>query len=484
MLVMTCRIPGRLLRLSWLATAFALPAAARALPTTHAPASTPAAVAVPGARGRVLMGRELLLALHRNIPAFSRQTKLACSACHYQFPQLTPFGRLFKLNGYTMTGLQSIEARPDSNSETLKLSPIPPAAAMVITSLTHTATAVPNTQNNTASFPQQFSLFLAGQVTPNVGAFTQFTYADVDNAFGIDNIDIRYASHHTVAGSDMLLGLTLNNNPTVQDVWNTVPAWSYPFTTSGAAPSPAASTTIEGALGQQVVGVGAYSLWNNLLYTEITAYRSAPQGVSQPFDSTATNTTHGVSPYWRVALQHQGASTYGMLGTFGLVTQLYPTGITGPTNKFSDIGVDGQLEQRVGAGNIIGRASYIYENETLDASALAAAAQNAKNHLQALHVNASYVPNVTYGFTLGYNQIMGSSDTLLYAPGAVSGFYAGRPNSSDVTAEFTLNAWENTRLGLQYVAYQKFNGGSTNYDAAGRNASANNNLYAYIWIAF
>lgn len=486
----------RTVPLLFLIPALALaPAAARAgNPVTTHPAGAiasadrrvdgAAAAAAHGSYGRVLMGRDLLLALHRRVPAFSRQTKLACSACHYQFPQLTPFGRLFKLNGYTMTGLQTIEARSDSNTETLKLAPIPPAAAMVVTSLTNTARAVPNTQNNTAEFPQQFSLFLAGQVTPNVGAFTQFTYADVDNAIGIDNVDIRYASHHTLAGSDLLLGLTLHNNPTVQDVWNTLPAWGYPFTGSEIAPSPAAATQIEGAFAQQVLGFGAYSLWNNTLYTEFTAYRSAPQGVAEPFDSTATNTIHSVSPYWRVALQHQGASTYGMLGTFGLATQLYPTGVVGATNKYTDVGVDGQLEQRMGTGNLIGRASYIYENQTLDAFALADAVQNPKNHLQALHVNASYLPSVTYGFTLGYNQIMGSSDTLAYAPGPMSGFAAGSPNSSNVMAEFNYNPWENTRVGLQYIAYQKFNGASTNYDAAGRSAADNNTLYAYVWVAF
>ena len=36
--------------------------------------------------------------------------QLACSVCHYGFPQLTPFGRLFKLNGYTLTGLTTIDA--------------------------------------------------------------------------------------------------------------------------------------------------------------------------------------------------------------------------------------------------------------------------------------------------------------------------------------------------------------------------------------
>ncbi|MFI5245032.1 MAG: hypothetical protein ACHQQR_07385, partial [Gemmatimonadales bacterium] len=50
------------------------------------------------------------------IPSFSRQTKLACSMCHTGFPQLTPFGRLFKLNGYTLTGLPMITAQKDSAS--------------------------------------------------------------------------------------------------------------------------------------------------------------------------------------------------------------------------------------------------------------------------------------------------------------------------------------------------------------------------------
>ena len=38
------------------------------------------------------------------LPAFARQTGQNCVACHAggQFPELTPFGRMFKLTGYTM----------------------------------------------------------------------------------------------------------------------------------------------------------------------------------------------------------------------------------------------------------------------------------------------------------------------------------------------------------------------------------------------
>ena len=50
----------------------------------------------------------LLLALApqqaQALPAFARQTGQNCVACHAggQFPELTPYGRLFKMTGYTI----------------------------------------------------------------------------------------------------------------------------------------------------------------------------------------------------------------------------------------------------------------------------------------------------------------------------------------------------------------------------------------------
>ncbi len=41
------------------------------------------------------------------VPAFARQTGMACSACHYQhFPLLNSFGRSFKSSGFTLMGAQ------------------------------------------------------------------------------------------------------------------------------------------------------------------------------------------------------------------------------------------------------------------------------------------------------------------------------------------------------------------------------------------
>lgn len=39
------------------------------------------------------------------VPAFARQTGMACNSCHFQhFPTLNAFGRAFKAGGYTMGG--------------------------------------------------------------------------------------------------------------------------------------------------------------------------------------------------------------------------------------------------------------------------------------------------------------------------------------------------------------------------------------------
>ncbi len=421
------------------------------------------------------------------VPSFSRQTGLACSACHYQFPQLTPFGRMFKLNGYTLTSLSTIGQPGDTTGrESLKLASIPPVAVMMVTGLTQTSKAQPGTQNGTVSFPQELSVFFAGQITPHVGIFTQLTYAAADGAIGIDNVDLRWAKHATVSDRDMLVGVTFHNNPTIQDVWNTAPAWSFPFMSSEVAPSPAASTLIDGGLEEQVVGLGAYSLFNKTLYTELTAYRSAPQGVEGALDANATNVTKGVIPYWRVALQHEWGQTYGMIGTYGFAARIFPTGVSGPTNDYTDLAADAQLEHRAGVGTWIGRGAFIHERQTLSAfmAATPAEAENRSQTLSTFRTSLSFEPSVHLALTAGYFQSTGTSDALLFPEEEVSGSRTGSPNTRGALGELTLNPWQNMRFGLQYTAYSLFNGSSNNYDGAGRKASDNNTIFLYSWIAF
>lgn len=418
------------------------------------------------------------------IPSFSRQTGLACNACHTAFPRLTAFGRLFKLNGYTLTGLQVVTAGAEGQRQSLKLDLIPPISAMAVSSYSQTAKDVPGTQNGVAQLPQQLSLFFGEAITPRLGTFMQVTYDPAAGTLGMDNLDIRFADHTRFANKQLLYGLTLNNNPSVQDVWNTTPAWRFPFMSSAVAPTPAAATMIDGGLGQAVAGLGAYGLWDNLLYAEASVYRSAAQGGPNPPDSTSSMTIQGGAPYWRVALQHQWGNDYLEVGTYGLATTLFPTGISGPTDRYTDVGFDAQYERPVGSSNLTLHGTYITETQRLDGSVAAGAASNLSDKLHTFRVDGSLLTAKRVGLTLSYFSTTGDADALRYPAGAVFGSGSASPNSGGVMAELEALPWLNTRFALQYVAYTKFNGGTTNYDAAGRNASDNNTLYLYTWLVF
>jgi hypothetical protein len=420
---------------------------------------------------------------HR-IPSFSRQTGLACNVCHTAFPMLTAFGRQFKLNAYTLTGLQTIggaEASPN-----LKINLIPPVSTMLQTSVTDLAKPMPGTQNGNVEFPQELSVFFGEAISPRLGTFIQITYDAAEGAVGMDNIDLRWANHGKWASKPVLYGFTLNNSPAVQDVWNTTPVWGFPFGSSGVAPSPSAAPVINEGLAQSVAGLGAYALWNDHLYGEFSVYRAAPQGGAHPPDSTSEFTTKGVAPYWRLAYQRTFGTQYLELGTFGLASRLYPAGVTGPTDRFVDVGADLQFERHVGKGGqgtFVVHASYIHERQTLDATS-AAGGSNLTNNLNAVRADAAWLTASRWGGTLGAFATSGTSDTLLYAPGAITGSATGKPNSGGLIAELQYMPWLNTRFSVQYVAYQKFNGASSNYDGSGRNASDNNTVYMLVWLMF
>jgi hypothetical protein len=315
-----------------------------------------------------------------------------------------------------------------------------------------------------------------------MGLFAQFTYAGPDGAFGIDNVDIRFADKTSLGGSELSYGFTLNNNPGVQDLWNSTPAWGFPFIGSEVAPGGAASPMIDGGLSQNVLGLGSYAMLGNLLYAEVSAYRSAFQGAAAP--SSATGAIRGVAPYWRLALQKQWATRYLMIGTFGMRTSLFPDVLTGPRDTYSDVGIDAQFESTVGSGNMVVRGSWIHENQTLDATFGSGGSANGKNSLKSLRVNASYYPRQWLGVTGGYFDTSGSTDAGLYAPADVEGSANGSPKTNGFIGEVDFNPWENTRLGLQYTNYSNFNGQKANYDGSGRNASGNNTLFAFVWLVF
>ena len=317
------------------------------------------------------------------IPLYARQTGQPCATCHTAFLELTPFGRRFKLGGYTLDG-------GDWSG--------PPFAVMLqAPTYTHTEAGQPGGAaphfgpNNNFAF-QQASLFTGGRFTDNLGAFIQGTYDGVGRNFSWDNTDIRFAQPINVDYHKLLWGVTANNNPTVQDVWNTIPAWSFPYISSALAPTPTAATFIEQVYAQQVAGISGYGFLDDLFYLEFGGYRPLSNNTQKALGISPTGQSpiSGVAPYWRLAVEPNFGDHSWEFGTFGLASKVFPTGLSGAgTDSFTDIGVDSQYQYLGDPHTVTARVAWIHENHNTSASQTLGLADNSNNQLGSLNASIS-----------------------------------------------------------------------------------------------
>jgi hypothetical protein len=434
---------------------------------------------------RMLLGSVLLVVVHppraAAVPSFARQTGLPCSGCHYTPPELNPAGRRFKLLGYVerADNTKTVHSDAGKSHAALDLLGSLPLAAMLEASFTNTKSPVPGTQNGTFQVPQDISLFLAGAWTNKVGSFLQVTYDTQDDHFSLDNIDIRYADTKKLGGKEFIFGVNLNNNPTVEDLWNDTPAWGLPWVESSSAPTPFASPIVNGNLGQDVAGFGAYAMWNSHLYVDAALYRSGHIGSPQPSDGSGlAYNIRGLAPYWRIAWQASTATTQFEVGTYGMHMSSTPGAITGPEDNYTDWAVDTQIDHTLRHTDVFSlRATYIREKSDLAASVAAGTATQPSHHLDTLLANAEYHFGNRLTTTFGWFDTSGTVDTLFYAPGAVTGNFNGDPRSAGYIANVSYWPWQNLQLAAQYTGYARFNGAATNYDSAGRNANSNDTIY-------
>lgn len=419
------------------------------------------------------------------LPSYARQTGQECAACHNGFPELTPYGRLFKANGYVFPGSTST---------------IPAFAVMAVGSFTETQSPqgsppAPGYRTNDNFAFEVASLFYGGAISSElgIGAFIQSTYNHISGRFSWDNADIRWAHSSVVGDHEWLYGVSLNNNPSVTDLWNSTPAWRYPFQASGLAPTPETATLIEGGLAGSSLGATTYLFWDRLVYGEVGLYHTLSPRLSSTLgvDPTGSSSTNGPALYWRLAVEPNWGRHSWEVGTFGLKASQLPGRVSGFGNDdATDIGIDTQYQFLAGDYSLSLQASRIWESLTLNSTFAQGGAANLHNSIGSSHVKASVSYDQTYALTLGYFRVSGSAD-----PGLYSGISANNsPNSDGVITELDYTPfnhggpgfwpWANIRFGLQYTAYLKYDGASKNYNGSGTNASDNNTLYFFTWLAF
>ncbi|HUW80096.1 MAG TPA: hypothetical protein VMV54_04265 [Acidocella sp.] len=424
------------------------------------------------------------------IPAFAQQTGMPCSACHIGFPQLTPFGRAFKLDGYVQGG-----TFPDIKN----------FAAMVQAGFTQLHDKVPGGMapdfpSNNAWSVQQTSLFYGGAIDGNIGlgGFIQGTYDGIGHQVHWDNTDIRLAQLTTVMGKHLVYGFTFNNAPGLTDLWNTLPAWGYPFIPPALGVGPTAGIQMS-ALAQAVAGLGGYTALNvtptDLFYSEFDVYKAVPNHTAFMLGAGPEAPVAGPIPYWRFALQHTGWKGSLEVGTSGMVDHPYPAGFThGPTDTIVDLGVDSQYQYITPKQAFSLQASYFHESQHWGASYPLGGAANMNDSMDMVTLTASYLWHQMFGATETFNSITGNADSALYAAAPISGNANGKPNTNSFTTEldyYPFNTdgpkffpWVNAKFFVENTIYPTFNGLSHNYDGYGRSAQGNDVLFTGIWLVF
>jgi hypothetical protein len=450
------------------------------------------------------------------VPSFARQTGQNCVSCHAggQFPELTPYGRMFKMTGYTI----------GSRAMPLAVMGVVNYAKVADTAKSDDP-AVDFPKNGSAVFSSG-SLFIAGKITDNIGLFSQITYDNYvgPNDEGIffghtsaDNIDLRYADRFVDANRDLIVGVSLNNNPSVSDPWNTAAAWMQyvPAAGLGSHQFADANTPFPGyGSGGNIAGVSAYMFWNKTVYAELGTYRTANQGLSFMSagvpDGELTQLSGSNNPYWRLALTREWGPHNVMVGTSGMIAHVFEGDPSDPGNLelYRNTGIDAQYQYLLDPHTVTAQVAYMRQVQNYSANLLAGGSPiasladgtpvdpvNSSDTTNTFRAKLSYVYQAKYGGSLAYfnktgtsnslNQTFGlDGDGILTARDIASGNVSGNPATSGITYEAFWIPKQNIRIGAQYTAYSKFNGASDNYDGYGRNAKDNNTLFAYIWFVY
>jgi hypothetical protein len=440
----------------------------------------------------------------RAVPSFAAQTGQPCQMCHIGAlgPQLTPYGRNFKIRGYTLTGGTGLASQihlaawiqPEFTAYQKNL---PPAGV------------TPDFASNNNAYLSAVSLFYSGRITNNVGVFLQMTYDNVGKALAQDNSEVRVVGTGKPFGYDVDYGVSFNNAPGWSDPYNSNYLWGYPYIGPGVAPAPNAAPILGGAVQDNSLGVVGYAWIDQHIYVDLGGYQSQPPGYMKLFGETyGPGSATGLEPwasltyawFWGNNNAHIGAhyfygrynptvdvrSSNGQYGHNSYADYMFSNGYQYIGDDFTHVvTVDGFFDHEdqnlKGSSNIL--SPYYSSSQP-------------HNRLNEFREWATYYYTETYGATIAFDKTWGNRNQLLYNTGLddTTGSYKGSPNSTYWIFELDWVpfgkpdsfAWPflNWKVGLQYTMYTQFNGSGRNYDGFGRDASDNNTLLLYMWAVF
>lgn len=395
----------------------------------------------------------LLLAASTSVQAtaaFARQTGSACADCHAAAygPALTPYGMRFKINGFTET-----------DGEGTKL----PLAGQLIAQYSDPKRGDSSTNLTEAD------LYLAGRLTEHVGGFVKIEAdhkSDGGYATRLSNVDLRYVAHDLeLDGRDLVVGVSVNNNPGFDDPVGALPAPAYlgPPGVTGTLLNPSSP----GSLAHRVIGGGIYGFYDAQWYAEIGSYRSL--AVSQQDDlgysrSGDPGRLSGTG-YFRLAWMKDLKRQFFSAGVVALATQRrLPRSAS--ADDITDIGYDltwqylGNREHivQLNYANIMERRRY---GSTLAVPGLAAPTHATVDDQV---MTATYTFRQSYGISATHLMSTGSRDPVRYGP-------PGDPATTSNLFSLYWTPWgkddawttaANLKLAVSWFRFTRFNGRRSN----------------------
>jgi len=442
------------------------------------------------------------------LPSFTGQTGLACNVCHVGGfgPQLTPFGIYFKATGYTLGGGTGDWAHIPFNYQ------FEGPTYTHIAVNRPTAPAGWNGETNNYVSPGCSSFVIAAghsfEGKFGVGGTIKM-FVNLPNAFvvgsgqiaSIGPSDIKFTKPMTLGSHNLIVALDFNNQATISDPYdnNLYSFYGQGFPLQG--PTNSISLNASPKLGSVVKTVGGALVsvfLDNAIYAEGGIYETMGNSLATALGSSAlTNTIAGSAPYVRVAWQHSWGNNFLEVG--GLFMDIPLENISGipvatNINEYIDWGLDANYQRTFGPDLLVITANYLVETQTLTAS-YPTHASNPTDTLNQFRITGTWAWSGSVEASLAYFNTWGSTDAKLYPAAALTGSAAHSPNAQYFIVQVDWAPWGNNtthwgypwlnvRVGIQYRDYLVFNGGTTNYDGFGRNATDNNTVLVFTTWSF
>ena len=429
------------------------------------------------------------------IPSFARQTGFSCDVCHTVFPHLTPFGKDFKLHGYTMDTSKAVQSDASNNNMPgLDINKIPMLSVRIVSRWNNQAGGQQTVPGGVVTGGQGFmshpggfggqdvlnlvgdsSIYVAGKIAPHLGTFLELTGIDDEGgSLGLGIFDLALVGNDTTLGSKRLVyGVRAVNAMDMGDPSNTFGMWGL----TSILMAMSTHNTLFDPNQAVLEGGELYGMWGDFdtggLYASLGVYNPSANQTGNGFvqGNIATNGSFegSTGENGAVRLAYYIPTFSNVHTEVGAYTYFGPESMLAPTASTVGIYKDNFLSYGIDA-----QAQWITDNNLAELFAVFESENDSKFYGSDAFGGTSYATNGTSVSRTGIGIMADYYFRRTYGA-YLKYFYRNSSQVQDVDLSglaFGLSwyAFQNADVRLEETIFNKYNVGAVQY--------GNNNLSA------